>query len=260
VHAYVAALEAATDTTTVERAIGALLVAGVDPQDLADPAAFLAAIDAAPFVVSLEQRHTAVTERADVVLPVAAVAEKSGTFLDWEGRPREFARVMRDALDLPDSRVLAMLADELDAVGFGRGDVDSVRAELRALGKWSGKHPAAPSVAAEPAPTPGHDEAVLATWRQLLDRGVLQEGDAYLAATARPAVARVSPATAAAVGAVDGGELTLATDAGSMTLPLVVTAMPDGVVWVPADSEGSTPRTTLGVGHSDVVRISGGAS
>jgi NADH-quinone oxidoreductase subunit G len=45
-----------------------------------------------------------------------------------------------------------------------------------------------------------------------------------------------------------------------MTLPLVVTAMPDGVVWVPADSEGSTPRATLGVGHSDVVRISGGAS
>ncbi len=37
----------------------------------------LAALDATPFVVSLEQRPSAVTDRADVVLPVAAVAEKA---------------------------------------------------------------------------------------------------------------------------------------------------------------------------------------
>jgi len=73
---------------------------------------------------------------------------------------------------------------------------------------------------------------VLATWRQLLDRGLLQDGDPYLAATARTPVARTSQATADAVGAADGGGLTIATDAGSITLPLVVTAMPDGVVWL----------------------------
>jgi NADH-quinone oxidoreductase subunit G len=33
---------------------------------------------------------SAVTELADVVFPVAAVAEKAGTFLDWEGRARTF--------------------------------------------------------------------------------------------------------------------------------------------------------------------------
>jgi NADH-quinone oxidoreductase subunit G len=115
-------------------------------------------------------------------------------------------------------------------------------------------------VASEPAPEPGQGEAVLATWRQLLDRGLLQDGDPYLAATARSAVARTSQATAESVGATDGGELTLSTDAGSLTLPLVVTAMPDGVVWVPANSDGSTPRATLGAGHGDVVRISGGAA
>lgn len=65
---------------------GALLVGGVDPYDLPDPEAMLQALEAAPFVVSLEQRPSAVTDRADVVLPVAAVAEKSGTFVDWEGR------------------------------------------------------------------------------------------------------------------------------------------------------------------------------
>jgi NADH-quinone oxidoreductase subunit G len=79
-------------------------------------------------------------------------------------------------------------------------------------------------------------------------------------ATARTPVARLSPATAGSIGAVDGGDLTLATDSGTLTLPLVVTAMPDGVVWVRAHSEGSTPRATLGAGHGDIVRISGGAA
>jgi NADH-quinone oxidoreductase subunit G len=101
---------------------------------------------------------------------------------------------------------------------------------------------------------------VLATWRQLLDRGLLQEGDPFLGATARSAVARMSSVSAAAAGVADGAELTVSTDAGSLTLPLVVTAMPDGVVWIPANSDGSTPRATLGAGHGDVVRISGGAA
>jgi NADH-quinone oxidoreductase subunit G len=209
--------------------------------------------------VSLEQRHSDVTALADVVLPVGTVTEKAGTFLDWEGRPREFARVFTDSLALSDARVLAMIADELD-VAFGRGDVPALRAELAAIGAWDGERAEAPSVASEPVAEIGDGEALLATWRQLLDRGLLQEGDPSLQATARTAVARISPATAERVGAVDGGELTVSTDAGSITLPVVVTAMPDGVVWLPANSDGSTPRATLGAGHGDVVRIAGGAA
>ena len=72
------------------REIGALVIAGVDPADLPDPAAALDALEAAQFVVSLELRVSAVTDRADVVLPVAAVAEKAGTFVNWEGRPGSF--------------------------------------------------------------------------------------------------------------------------------------------------------------------------
>ena len=250
------AISAADDPTKVERAVGALLIAGVEAADLVDTEAFLAAVEAAPFVVSLEQRHSDVTSRADVVLPVAAVTEKAGTFVDWEGRDREFSQVFRDALAMSDARVLAMLADEL-GVAFA-GDLSSLRVELATLHGYDGVRAEAPSVPAEAPASTGDGEAVLATWRQLLDRGLLQDGDPYLAATARTAVARVSAATAQSVGAED--LLTLSTDAGSLTLPLVVTAMPDGVVWVPANSEGSTPRATLGAGHGDVVRISGGAA
>ena len=44
--------------------LGALLIGGVELADLPDPDAALAAIDAAPFVVSLELRESAVTERS----------------------------------------------------------------------------------------------------------------------------------------------------------------------------------------------------
>ncbi len=53
--------------------LGALVIAGVDPSDLPDPQAALRAIETVPFVVSLELRASAVTDRADVVFPVAAV-------------------------------------------------------------------------------------------------------------------------------------------------------------------------------------------
>ncbi|MDD4867975.1 MAG: NADH-quinone oxidoreductase subunit G, partial [Mycobacterium sp.] len=96
--------------------LGALLVGGVEPDDFADPAAVLAALDAAGFVVSLELRHSAVTRRADVVFPVAAIAEKSGTFVNWEGRLRPFAAALHGTVrrtGQPDHRVLAALADEM---------------------------------------------------------------------------------------------------------------------------------------------------
>ncbi len=65
--------------------LGALIVGGVDPRDLPDPGAARKALDAVGFLVSLEVRSSEVTQRADVVLPVAPVTEKAGTFLELGG-------------------------------------------------------------------------------------------------------------------------------------------------------------------------------
>ena len=81
--------------------LAALVVGGVDPVDLPDPAAALAALGTAGFVVSLEVRASAVTALADVVLPVAPVAEKAGMFVDWEGRVRPFAKVLASPTRCP---------------------------------------------------------------------------------------------------------------------------------------------------------------
>ena len=235
---------------------GALLVGGVDPYDLPDPEAMLRALERTPFVVSLEQRPSAVTDRADVVFPVAAVAEKSGTFVDWEGRGRPFDTVLRSAGRRSDLGVLDALADEMD-VHLGLPGPEAARRELTELGAYRGERPDAPDVPQALAPVPERGEALLATWRLLLDRGRLQDGEPFLAGTAKAAVARLSPATAAEIGA--GEAVTVSTDRGEVTLPLEVTAdLPDRVVWLPTNSAGCSLYRDLGAVAGDVVRIAGG--
>jgi NADH-quinone oxidoreductase subunit G len=238
--------------------LAALLVAGVDPDDLPDPAGARAALDAAAFVVSLELRPTAVTDRADVVFPVAAAVEKPGTFLDWEGRSRPFDASLNDTGQLLDLQVLDALADALD-VHLGLPDVRTARAELQTLGTSAGSL-SAPSAAPASGPKVAAGQAVLATWHELLDNGSLQQGTRYLAATAKPICARVSPATALAVGVVDGGPITVRTASGAITLDAVITPMPDAVVWVPTRAAGSEVHSTLGVGAGAVVSLEGGRS
>jgi NADH-quinone oxidoreductase subunit G len=238
--------------------LAGLVVGGVDPADLPDPKAALRALDAVGFLVSLEVRASAVTQRADVVLPVAPVSEKAGTFVDWEGRRRAFPAALSSNA-LSDFRVLDAVADAMD-VPLGLRHVEQVRGELGRFGAWEGDRAAAPALPpAAPAPT-GPGEAVLATWHLLLDAGRLQDGEPFLAGTAPPAVARLSAATAASVGVADGAGVTVATAGGSLTLPVVVTEMPDGVVWLPTNSTGSPVRAALGVDAGAVVTLSAGAA
>jgi NADH-quinone oxidoreductase subunit G len=244
-------LAAATEGT-----LGALLVGGVEPDDFADPDAVLAALDAAGFVVSLELRQSAVTERADVVFPIAPAAEKSGTYVNWEGRHRASSAALPPAAT-PDLRVLDTLADEL-GIDLGLRTVEAAHAELSALGAWVGTHAADPTVAAAAAPKPGAGEAVLAGWRMLLDAGRLQDGEPHLAGTARTPVVRLSAGTADAIGAADGDQVTVSTARGEIALPLTITEMPDHVVWLPLNSPGSAVHRTLGVTAGAVVRIRAG--
>ncbi|MGW0071387.1 NADH-quinone oxidoreductase subunit G, partial [Streptosporangium sandarakinum] len=123
--------------------LDALIVAGVDPYDLADPEAALAALENTPFIVSLEQRASAVTDRADVVLPVAAAAEKSGTFVNWEGRGRTFDQALRVPGVMSDLRALTAIADHMD-VHLGLPDPAAARRELGSIGAWRGPRAAAP--------------------------------------------------------------------------------------------------------------------
>ncbi|MFN3602809.1 MAG: NADH-quinone oxidoreductase subunit G [Dietzia sp.] len=250
----------------------ALLVGGVEAADLPDPGAALEAIDAAGFVVSIELRRSEISDRADVVLPIAPVAEKAGTFLTWEGRERPFAAALTRSEALPDHRVLNALAEEM-GVWFGLTDVESVRRELALVAETLGSRPRVgaqpiPSMHSRPRRSTGGSasavadaragQAVLATWRMLLDSGRMQDGEPHLAGTARTPVARLSRATAQEVGVSDGELLTVSTERGSITLPCAVTEMPDRVVWLPQNSPGSAVNATLAAAAGDIVRIGTG--
>ncbi|MGC5343199.1 NADH-quinone oxidoreductase subunit G [Streptomyces sp. DT24] len=239
--------------------LGALLVAGVETTDLPDPARALEALDRVGFLVSLELRPSEVTERADVVFPVAAVVEKPGTFLNWEGRARMFEAALKPEqmtrrLAPSDARVLHMLAEALD-VRLALPDLRSARRELDRLGGWAGAHAEGPSESARPLPRPGDGEAVLAGHRMLLDRGRLQEGDEALAGTRHAAVARLSATTAAEAGVKDGDLLAVTGPTGGVELPLRVTDMPDRVVWVPLNSAGRGVPADTGARPGGLVRI-----
>jgi NADH-quinone oxidoreductase subunit G len=241
--------------------LGGLLIAGVDPVDLPDPAAARLAIERAGFVVSLELRGSEVTDHADVVLPVAAPVEKSGTFVNWEGRLRPFGKVLRDSLAMPDVRVLAGIADEL-GIDLGFRTTEQAAAELAELGRWDGERVPAPTGPTGPsdgleaspsgslgdasslgssgqaAPRPADGlELRLATWKQLLGDGRMLAGDDHLLATARPPLALVSAGTLTRLGVAVGERVTLRGPNGTgTTLPVAVADLPDGVVWTPTTS------------------------
>jgi NADH-quinone oxidoreductase subunit G len=235
-------------------ALAALVIGGVDPDDFPDAALAREAIERAGFIVSLEIRHSTVTQHADVVLPVAPPAEKAGRYVTWEGRRRPFDLTLHGTGAMSDMRVLHSLAEELD-VDLGLRTVEAARAELLRLGAAT-TQVAAPQVAAATPVTPGSARAVLATWHELLDAGRMSDGDEYLAATAKAARALLPPKTAAEV----GDRVTVSTARGSITVPVEVADMPEGVVWLPTNARGCAVRATLGAVAGDIVTIAPGGA
>ena len=236
--------------------LAALVVAGVEIDDLPDPAAALAALEAAPFVVSFEVRNSQVIEHADVVFPVVPPAEKDGTFVNWEGRERSFPVVLPVPAAMPDVRALAALAQEMDR-SLGFATPAGAKKEYDELGRWDGDRAQEPTYQAGPS-LGAFDSTRLATWRMLIDDSRANDGEPHLTATARTPVARISLTTARRLGIADGDELAVSTDAGSIRLPVVITTMTDNVVWLPTNSADSHVRRSLHADHGSIVTIAGG--
>ncbi|WGL52950.1 NADH-quinone oxidoreductase subunit G [Nocardioides sp. BP30] len=203
--------------------VRALVVGGVDPDDTSDPAAFRAALEQAELVVSLELRPSEVTRRADVVLPVAAVTEKAGTFLTWEGRRRPFPKVLDKPATYSDAQILEQIATRYPATTGVLARPTEPLLEMRP-GDEAGRYRTA-----APGPT-----FHLSTWRLMIDNASLQTGDKSYAATARPAVALLSRANVARLGAT----VTITGDRGSVTVPVAEADLADDVVWLPTNSIG----------------------
>ncbi len=215
--------------------IKALVVGGLQPGDFADAAAVRSALEGAPFVVSLEQRASEVTERADVVFPVVLIEDQAGTFVNWEHRRGRVNRVIKDnSVAMTDLRVLAALADAMGS-DLGVRVASKALAELDELGAWDG----APSASAPTASTTrqrGEGDFVLASWRQLIDGSASNDGSPALIETAKRPVVRLSPAAASRLGVQAGQDVTVAKGPKGVSLPLELDpTLLDGVVWLPGN-------------------------
>ncbi|WP_019126947.1 NADH-quinone oxidoreductase subunit G [Actinomyces sp. ph3] len=232
-------LEAAADGR-----VKALVVGGVDLRDFDDPAAARKALDQVDFLVSLEVRRSEVTDRADVILPVAPPLEKNGTFINWEGRLRPFGQAIASRSQT-DRLVFDALASEF-GVDLGLHDLVGLYDQVNPLMQWNGQREEFVPAKASELVEVGQGEALLATHKPMLDAGRLQDGASMLAGSARRPVVFASRATVAGLGIDEGEELTLSTQRGSVTLPLQFADLPDGVVWVPECSQGSIVHESLG--------------
>ena len=239
-------------------AIGSLLPGG---RPLADPAA-RAEVEKA-WGVSIPEtpgRDTAgILEAVGIAEPelsdfgVAAAAEKSGAYVNWEGRLRPFDAALPEAGMLDEARILDPLGVEMDVDLYTQTPA-AANAEINRLGVWSGPRPDQVSYAPV-VERPGGSGFVLASWRMNLDGGRGMDGEPHLKGTARPDVARISPAAAFAFGVRDGDLVAVRGSASSITLPVAVTTMLDDVVWLPAHIDGIATAGRLGAVVGDRVHI-----
>ena len=233
--------------------LDAVVVGGVDALDLPHGREAIAALKKS-FVVSLEIAPSSVTAVADVVLPVAAITEKSGSFLNWEGRARAFDSAVADSHNRSDVRILSMLADALGNP-ISLGTVTSSAREFNQLGSWDGSRVQLAPVAAGTAKSVSGNDALLSSWRRLLDMGSLQKGEDNLAGTRRPTVAVISPKRAASIGVATGQQVRVSNAHGSITIPVLVEDIHEDAVWIPRNSFASQALVALDAVHGDVVTV-----
>ena len=222
----------------------ALVVGGVDVRDFDEPTAVREALDEVPFLVSLEVRASEITDRADVVLPVAPAVEKNGTYINWEGRLRPF-RQARSATSLTDRDVLVRLAEEFDA-DLGITTLSDLYAEVNPLMEWDGDPQDFTPASAQTPAAAGKGQVVVASHKPMIDAGRLQDGAPWLAGSARRPVLLASAATLATAGITPGADATLETERGTITLPAAIADLPDSIAWVPECSTGSVIHENLG--------------
>jgi NADH-quinone oxidoreductase subunit G len=139
--------------------ISALVLGGIDPHDHSYHDELISALKKS-FVVSLEIASSSVAAFADVILPVAAVAEKSGSFLNWEGRSRSFDAAVSESLLRSDVRILSMIADAMNKP-INLPSVKKAHEELAEIGSWNGDAAKFAPVLTQSTPTLSGNQALL---------------------------------------------------------------------------------------------------
>jgi NADH-quinone oxidoreductase subunit G len=142
-----------------------------------------------------------------------------------------------------------MLADEM-GTPINLPTVSAAREEFKSLGNWEAR--SSFTLVSPSSVSASGNQALLSSWRLLLDAGSLQDGEKNLAGTVHPSVAVISENRANSLGVKSGDLITVSTSHGSITLPCEISAIEENSVWIPRNSVDSKVIATLGVASGPV--------
>ncbi len=230
------------------------LLLGVEPGlDFWDPALAAGAFERAEFVVALSSfRSPSLEAAADVLLPLAAFAETSGTYINAAGSWQSFKGAVRPAGDArPGWKILRVMGNLLDLEGFEQESSEQVLEQLK-------------QAAAGMKPDNAVAETASSERRSQVDR-LMRVGDVPLYAI-DPLVRRaqalqqtrdaikagvwINGAVAVQLGLAAGDQVTVTQSGHRVALPVAIDpALPDGCVRIPAGLSGTE---TLGPQFGEV--------
>jgi NADH-quinone oxidoreductase subunit G len=223
----------------------AYLLLNAEPElDAANPQAAAAALKQAEMVVVLSAfKHG--MDHADVLLPISPFTETSGTFVNAEGRAQSFNATVKPLGETrPGWKVLRVLGNILGLSGFDYDTSEAIRDEL--LGKGvtdlSGKlnNVSKQAVAAAKFGAAGSLERLADVPIHFADAIARRSGPLLATIDGAAPVARISVATAAALGVKAGDKVSVTQGSGTAVLEAVIDAgLAANVVRVPAAHEST---------------------
>jgi NADH-quinone oxidoreductase subunit G len=225
----------------------AFVLLGVEPEfDTANPAAARAAVQGAEMVVSMSSFKTSASDYADVILPIAAFAETSGTFVNAEGRVQSFHGSVKPQGDArPAWKVLRVLGTMLGLPAFAYETSEEVKAAaLGDIAALPSRLDNSTGAAINLSASTGGLQRLADLPIYSADALVRRAPSLQATADAKAPVASLPQALWAELGLAEGAKVKVSQDGGSAVLPAVLDAsLPANVVRVPA---GTPATATLG--------------
>jgi len=221
--------------------------------DCANPAQAAKALEAADFVVCAGAfASEAMKSQADVLLPVAAFTETSGTYINTEGRWQSFAGVASPTGDSrPGWKVMRVLGNQFGLDGFEQQSSEEIRDALQQqLGTVSLDNCQAAGVVAQAVTSDGleriGDVAINAVDALVRRAPALQATpDAVVSE-----LVRLNAGQAEKSGVRDGYTVTVTQGDASATMDVGISQrVPDGCLWI---QSGTQAAATLGAAFGPV--------
>jgi len=237
----------------------AVLLLGIEPDlDLSDPARAVQSLRGSATVVALSAfRSAALEDCADILLPVAAFAETSGTYVNIQGDRQGFAGAVPPPGEArPAWKVLRVLGNLTGLAGFEQDSAEQVRAEVLAFcEKQQPDNGLRGSVDATPLLQGATAERIGGRAPYAVDPLVRRAAPLQATRDADERAARFAPALASALGVADGDRVAIRQGGeGAEVVARIDARVAASCVWLPAGVAG-TERLGPAFGELSVAKV-----